>query len=94
MVIKQNHIVCPKESDSSEMGLTRKSAVESGGSAVKLSGFGDLLKKRISLANVSGKKNSGKPSPSSIRSKNKNLVIISPWSIFFFHDFFSSFYFL
>lgn len=93
MIMKKNHNVCPKESDSSVMGLAKRPAAENGGSAVKLSGFDDLLKKRMALANVnnaSGKKNSGKSPPSSIRIKDKNLVITSPWSIYSFTIYFPS----
>lgn len=76
MVVKKNHVVGPRESCSSGIGISKRPvAVIGGGNTVKLSDFGDLLKKRMVLAdinNTSGKKNSGKPLLS-IRTKEKNM---------------------
>lgn len=64
VVMKQNHTVAPRESSSSRIGISKRPVAENGGNAVKLSGFSDLLKKRMALTdikNASGRKNSGKP---------------------------------
>lgn len=64
VVMKQNHAVAPRESSSSRIGISKRPVAENGGNAVKLSGFSDLLKKRMALTdikNASGRKNSGKP---------------------------------
>lgn len=70
---------CPHlSSGSSAMGLAKRPTAENNGSAVKPHGLGTQPKKRVALADISNaslRKNSGKPSPSSIGTKRENLVI-------------------
>ncbi|KMZ61690.1 Cyclin-A1-1 [Zostera marina] len=68
---------CPHlSSGSSAMGLAKRPTAENNGSAVKPHGLGTQPKKRVALADISNaslRKNSGKPSPSSIGTKRENL---------------------
>lgn len=66
-------------SASPAMGLTKRPASENGRSALRPGGSGALPKNRVPLtdiSNASRRKNSEKPSSSSIGTKGGNLVII------------------